>query len=158
MRIGVAADHAGFNLKETVKSFLEELGHEVRDFGAHEYNKEDDYPDFIIPTARAVDVGEVDRAIIFGSSGVGEAIAANRVKGVRAFPYYGDSEPLRETEKAEAIKGLIHESREDNDTNVLSIGASFVSNSEAKVVVKKWLETEFTGKDRHKRRIRKLDQ
>ncbi len=158
MKIAIGTDHAGFTLKEKLKAYLSELGYEVTDFGAYEMDKDDDYPDFIFPAAWAVADGEADRAIILGSSGEGEAMAANRVKGVRAVVYYGHVDPISNDAKAEKIGGLIHESREDNDSNVLSIGASFVGEDEAKRVVKEWLETPFTGAQRHKRRIEKHDQ
>jgi len=111
-----------------------------------------------MPAAWAVADGEAERGVVIGSSGQGEAIAANRIKGVRALVYYGEIKPLENPAKFEKIHGLIHEGREDNDTNVLSLGASFVSVEQAKQAVQEWLETPFTGKERHKRRIAKLDQ
>jgi len=157
MKIALASDHAGFQLKEVIKKFLIELGHDVKDFGAIEYNDGDDYPDFIIPAAKAVAAGEVDRAIVFGSSGQGEGIASNRVNGVRAFVYYGDAKPLSKHTKVGKIENIVQVSREDNDSNVLSLGASFVSEDEAKKVIKLWLDTLFTNEERHARRIKKLD-
>lgn len=157
MRIAIAADHAGFEFKEKLKPFLEHLGHDVQDFGAHKFNASDDYPDFIIPAARAVGAGEVDRAIVIGSSGQGEGIVSNRVKGVRTLVYYGNVEPLPESHKTGPQVDLITSSREDNDSNVLALGASFVSLEDAELIVQRWLETPFTGEARHARRIAKLD-
>lgn len=157
MKIAIGADHAGFKLKEEVKLWLEEEGHTVFDYGASLENPGDDYPDFVVPTARAVAMGEVERAIVFGSSGQGEGIAANRLKGVRALVYYGPEDPLFETHKAGVQKDLITVSREDNDSNVLAIGASFMPLPEAKEVIARWLKTPFTGEERHVRRINKLD-
>ena len=158
MKIALAADHAGFALKEKLKRFLEGAGHEVVDFGAGELNRDDDYPDFIIPAARALAKGEAERAIILGSSGQGEAVAANRTKGVRTLVYYGVASPLQEHAKVGMIRGIVETSREDNNSNVLSIGASFVGEEEAKEVVRAWLTAPFAGEERHVRRIEKLDQ
>lgn len=157
MKIAIAADHVGFDLKHKLIPFLEHLGHEVKDFGAYEFDSSDDYPDFIMPAARAVGAGEADRAVVIGSSGQGEGIAANRVKGVRALVYYGRVEPLPESRKAGPQVDIITSSRGDNDSNVLALGASFLSFEDAEQVVKRWLETPFTGEERHVRRINKLD-
>jgi ribose 5-phosphate isomerase B len=157
MKIALGADHAGLELKEEIKTWLEADGHAIFDYGAMEENPDDDYPDFVMPAARAVAAEEADRAIIIGSSGQGEAIAANRIRGVRAFVYYGPEDPLFESHKTGMQKDIITVSREDNDSNVLSIGASFVPLDEAKEVITRWLETPFTGEERHVRRIKKLD-
>ena len=143
-KIYLASDHAGFKLKTSIKAWLESQGYEVVDKGAHTYNKPDDYPDFITPAAKAVSRDKGSRGIISGYSGQGEAIAANRIKGVRAVVYYSSS--------TKAIKF----SREHNDANVLSIGAGFVSEAEAKRAIRLWLSTPFSKAPRHKRRIRKL--
>jgi ribose 5-phosphate isomerase B len=131
--------------QEEAKKFLISEGHEVVDFGAEELQSGDDYPDFIAPVAHAVASHEVERGIIFGGSGQGEAIVANRVKGVRATVYYGGT------------TDIIKLSREHNDANVLSLGARFLSGDDAKHVVKMWLETNFSGDERHARRITKID-
>ncbi|MCI0619749.1 RpiB/LacA/LacB family sugar-phosphate isomerase [Candidatus Wolfebacteria bacterium] len=157
MRIAIAADHVGFELKEKLKTFLEHLGHEVKDFGAYEFDPSDDYPDFIMPAARAVGSGEVERAIVIGSSGQGEGIVANRIKGARALVYYGNVDPLPESHKTGPSVDLITSSREDNDSNILALGASFVSLEDSELVVQRWLETPFTAEERHKRRIQFLD-
>ncbi len=145
MKIYLATDHAGFNLKETLKKWLVDEGYEVKDFGAFEYNKKDDYPDFVVNAAKAVakDSGQ-SRAIILGGSGQGEAMAANRFKGVRAAVLYSYNEEI------------IKLSREHNYANILSLGARFLKEEEAKKAVKLWLETSFPGDERHIRRINKF--
>lgn len=147
MKIYLGADHAGFELKETVKEFLTLAGYEVYDMGAETYDKLDDYPDFVIPAA--VEVGKVGdssqvRGIVFGGSGQGEAIAANKVPGVRAALYYGHNPEI------------VVLSRTHNDSNVLALGGRMVSVDEAKEVVQKWLNTDFEG-DRHQRRHDKIN-
>jgi len=149
MKIFIGSDHAGFELKGKLIPFLKELGHEVEDKGAFELNKEDDYPDFVRPVASAVASDpERSRGIVLGGSGQGEAMAANRIKGVRAVEYYAPSR--RDV-------SIIKDSRGHNDSNVLSLGARFLSEDEAKSAVKDWLETPFSGDERHVRRIAKLD-
>lgn len=145
MKIFLGADHAGFELKEKIKEFLAGLGHEIIDHGAFEFKADDDYPDFIRLAAEAVSKDLESRGIIFGGSGQGEAMVANRYKGVRAAVYYGGTEEI------------IKLSREHNDANVLSLGARFIDEKTAKDAVKLWLETSFNGEERHKRRIAKID-
>lgn len=145
MRIYIGCDHAGFELKEALLPFLRMQGHEVEDFGAHSLDALDDYPDFISPAAEAVAKDPNSRGIVFGGSGQGEAICANRVNGVRAIVYYGGPFDI-------AVL-----SREHNDANILSLGARFVEEDEAKEVVRVWLETPFSSEERHVRRIKKLD-
>jgi len=145
MKIFIGADHAGFELKGKLKPFLEEIGYEVEDMGAFELNQEDDYPDFIKPVARAVSENVGSLGIILGGSGQGEAMQANRFKGVRAAVFYGgDSE-------------IIKLSKEHNNANILSLGARFLNEEEAKEAVKLWLGTPFSEDERHKRRIKKID-
>lgn len=142
----IASDHAGFELKEYLKKALEKRGLKCRDFGAWSYNKEDDYPDFIIPLAKAVGKNPVrNRGIILGGSGQGEQIAANKIRGVRAALYYGGS------------LDIVTLSKTHNNTNILSLGARFLSKKEALRVVLIWLDTPFAYVARHKRRIKKID-
>ena len=141
----LATDHAGFNLKEKIKQFLTELGYETQDFGAFSFEPTDDYPDFVKPAAEAVAKDpENSRAIVLGGSGQGEAMVANRYKGVRAAVL----------DKYDA--DIIKLSREHNNANVLSLGARFLKEEEALSAVKLWLETPFTEEERHKRRIAKF--
>lgn len=146
MKIFIGTDHAGFELKESLVHFLRELGHEVEDMGAHSFEALDDYPDFIHPVAEAVARESESRGIILGGSGQGEAMCANRVKGARAAVYYGGT------------VDIVVLSREHNNANILSLGARFVEMDEAKEVVRVWLETPFSGAEKHARRIAKLDK
>jgi len=144
MRIYLGTDHAGFDLKEKVKQYLVEQGHEVKDFGAFSFDAHDDYPDFIRFVAEAVAGDREGRGIIFGGSGQGEAMVANRVAGVRATVYYGGQEDI------------IRTSREHNDANVLSLGARFLTDKEALHAIELWLSLSFSGQERHSRRIKKF--
>ena len=144
MIIALGTDHAGIDLKEVVKKFLEENGYEVKDFGAYEYDSADDYPDFINPTAEFVSKNNNAMGIIFGGSGQGEAMAANRYKGVRAAVFYGGPDEI------------ISLSRQHNNANILSLAARFIEPEHAINVIKLWLSTEFEG-GRHQQRIDKLE-
>ena len=143
-RIVLATDHAGFKLKEAVKKSLLELGLEVKDFGALEYESSDDYPDFINPAAKFISEKDNTMGIIFGGSGQGEAMAANRFKGVRAAVFYDGPDEI------------INLSRLHNNANVLSFGSRFIDADRAIELIKKWLSVEFEG-GRHQKRIEKLD-
>ena len=155
MKILVASDHAGFGLKAKLVPYLKELGYEVEDMGALEYDEEDDYPDFIIPLAREVSKHPKElKGIIFGGSGQGEAMAANKFSDVRAALYYGQAHCVVQEEDESIIKL----SREHNDANILSLGARFITEEEMKRVVKEWLDTLFVDNARHKRRIEKMDR
>ncbi len=153
MKIIVGSDHAGFGLKEKLIPYLKELGYEIEDKGASEYNETDDYPDFIIPVAREISrhPNEI-KGIIFGGSGQGEAMAANKFKNVRAAVYYGQGQCVVKEENESILKL----SREHNDANVLSFGARFITEEEMKKAVKEWLDTPFVDNDRHKRRLAKM--
>ncbi|MCH7828287.1 RpiB/LacA/LacB family sugar-phosphate isomerase [Patescibacteria group bacterium] len=144
MKIYLAADHAGFDLKEVIKKYLKEQRREVEDMGAFTLNKQDDYPDFILPAAiKVAENPQENFGLFFGASGQGEAIAANKVKGIRAAVYYGGS------------LELVKRSRSHNNANVLSLGARFLTVEEAIDAVEMWLRTEFVG-GRHERRIEKV--
>jgi len=141
--IVLATDHAGFELKEHVKRFLTKKGYDIKDFGALEYDRLDDYPDFILPAAKYISKHKLI-GIIFGGSGQGEAMAANRIKGIRAAVFYNGSNEIVEL------------SRLHNNANILSIGARFVSSQEVEKVIELWLSTDFE-EGRHEKRINKLD-
>lgn len=151
MKIFVGSDHAGYGLKEKLVPYLQSLGHEVRDMGAHEYDENDDYPDFVIPVAEEVSKDPEARGIIFGGSGQGEAICANKFRGVRAVVYYGEGKPAVADELT-----IIKLSREHNDSNVLSLAGRFLSEEEMMRAVTEWMETPFSGDERHKRRLQKI--
>lgn len=144
MNIHLATDHAGFELKEMVKEYLSKNGYSIMDHGAFEFDALDDYPDFIFPAAKAVAIDAHSRGIIFGGSGQGEAMAANRIKGVRAVVFYGGNQEIPSL------------SRQHNNANILSVGARFVSSKEMIDVIEEWLATPFQG-GRHTGRIQKLD-
>ncbi len=151
MKIYLGADHAGFHYKEIVKAFLtKDMAYDVVDKGAFTYAETDDYPDFIAPVAAAVAQdrrdGRESYGIIFGGSGQGEAIVANRTRGVRCAVYYGGPEEI------------VTLSREHNDANMLSIGARFAAEDSLTNIVKLWLTTDFSHAQRHVRRIEKIDQ
>lgn len=148
MKIFIGSDHAGFELKGKLLSLLKELGHEVVDKGAFSYDPNDDYPDFIKPVAQEVSMDPAARGIVLGGSGQGEAICANRFKNVRAFEYYAPS-------RGEV--NIVEDSRSHNNSNIISLGARFLTEDEAKAAVKLWLETPFSGDERHVRRIGKID-
>ncbi len=135
MKIFLAADHAGFDLKKKAKQILSERGHAVEDCGALTLDADDDYPDFMSKVAVCVSKNPEARGIIFGGSGQGEAMVANRVKGVRAAVLYAFDE------------NIIKLSREHNDANVLSIGTRFVNESDALRAIELWLNSPFPGDD-----------
>ncbi len=142
--IYLASDHAGFELKNKLAEYLKSKNMEVEDCGPSFYDKSDDYPDLIYPCAQKVAADALNRGIILGWSGQGEAIVANKVKGIRPTVYYGGN------------MDIIKLGRQHNNANVLSLGAGFLSLDEAKQVVDVWLNAEFEG-GRHERRIQKIN-
>ena len=145
MKIFFAGDHAGFELKKELLEFVHSLGHEAEDLGPFAYDASDDYTDFVVPLARRVAVDLETRGIVVAGSGQGEVIAMNRVKGARAVEFYGGN--------LEVIK----KTREHNNANILSIGARFATKDEAKEAIRVFLETPFSGDERHTRRLAKID-
>ena len=142
--IYLGADHRGFKLKEFLKSYLVQVGHRVLDMGNYHYDKDDDYPDFAVPVARKVNEDpENARGILLCGSGVGIDVAANRFKNVRSVL----------ASSAEQARS----SRNDVDTNILCLGADFLNEEEARKIVEVWLATPFSGEERHKRRIAKIE-
>ena len=159
-KIYLGSDHAGFELKEKIKVYLEELelGYEVADLGPFNYVSTDDYPDYIKQVAEAV-AGEAGSfGIIFGYSGQGEAMCANRTNGIRAALFYGEKEPIETLEGKDNSDSfeIIKLTREHNDANILSIGAHFTTVDEAKFAIELFLSTKFSGDERHIRRINKF--
>ena len=162
MKIYIGSDHAGYNLKEHLVPYIQGLGFEVADAGAKQYDIGDDYPTYISKVAKAVsNFSHSRKGIVLGGSGNGEAMMANRFPGVRAAVFYGGALPVSsvdaEGKESRDPLEIVRLSRLHNDANVLSIGARFVSEDEAKQAVKVWLETKFEGEDRHMRRVRMLD-
>ena len=142
MRVGIATDHGGFELKEDLKAYLRGAGHVVVDVGARELNPGDDYPDFVIPLARAVAAGLVERGVAVCGSGVGASVCANKIPGVRA--------------------GLVqdhysaHQGVEHDDMNILCMGGRVVGALVARDLVDAFLAARFTGEERHVRRLAKV--
>ncbi|MEI8338003.1 MAG: RpiB/LacA/LacB family sugar-phosphate isomerase [bacterium] len=149
-KILIASDHAGFLMKERLIIFLKTLKYEVKDFGAYTLDKGDDYPDFMIPLAKELsnEISENPelKGIILGGSGQGEAMAVNKFKNVRATVFYGGNEEV------------VKLSREHNNSNIISLGARFLDDSHAMRAIKIWLDTPFSGDERHVRRIKKINE
>ena len=142
MKIAIGCDHGGFELKEAVKKFLAENGHEYQDFGTHD-TQSCDYPGIAVPVAKAVAAGEFDRGILICGTGIGIGIAANKVAGIRAALCH-------DTFSA-------HASREHNNANILTMGQRVIGQGLALDIVNIWLNTEFEG-GRHQRRIDKIHE
>ena len=160
--IFLATDHAGFELKEKVKSFLKQEGYEIEDCGAYEFDKNDDYPDFISKAAEKVSNNPEDKAIIFGSSGQGEAMVANKFKNVRAAVFYTPCIPAHNVDVSGRTSDdsfeMIRLTREHNNANILSLGAKILKDEDALKAVKLWIEAPFTNEERHERRIKKIQE
>lgn len=142
MKIGIAADHGGYELKEQLKQYLEAQGHELTDFGAHALDNADDYPDFVIPLARSVANKELERGIAVCGSGVGASVAANKITGARAALI---------NDHFSAHQGV-----EDDDLNIICLGGRVSGTMLAKELVESFLNARFTGEERHKRRLKKV--
>ncbi len=142
MKIGIAADHGGFELKQDLVSWLRSQGHDVKDYGAFSLDPADDFPDYIVPLAKGVSSGEVERGIAVCGSGVGASVAANKVKGVRAALI---------TDGFSAHQGV-----EDDDMNVICLGGRVVGNKLAEDLIHAFIGAKFIGGDRHKRRLEKI--
>jgi ribose 5-phosphate isomerase B len=142
MRVGIAADHGGFELKEFLAKALRDSGYEVLDFGTSALNTEDDYPDFVVPLAKAVSDGKVDRGVAICGSGVGACVVANKEAGVRASL-------IHETFSA-------HQGVEDDDMNMICLGGLVVGHAFALELVKTFLQAKFSGAERFQRRLAKV--
>lgn len=143
IHVGIAADHGGFELKEQVKEALASAGYKVEDFGAHKLVSGDDFPDFVVPLARAVTNGEVDRGVAICASGVGASIVANKIPGIRAALI---------TDSFSAHQGV-----EDDDMNVICLGGQITGYSLSLELVFTFLNASFKGEERFKRRLRKVE-
>lgn len=142
MKIGIAADHGGFELKNEMADYLREAGYEVVDYGANTYDAKDDFPDFVVPLSRAVGQGEIDRGIAICGSGVGASIAANKVKNVRAAL-------LTETYSA-------HQGVEHDDLNMICLGGRVIGIELAKAIIDAFVNAKYEGGERHLRRMKKV--
>lgn len=144
MKVYLATDHAGFDLKEKIKVLLEKLGYESMDCGAFEYNNDDDYPDFIGEAAKKVAEDPGSRGIVLGKSGAGESIAANKIRGIRSFLAVNEHNVIL--------------AREHNDANIMSLGSEFVKEEDMEKLVDLFLKTPFSNDERHIRRINKIKE
>ena len=144
MKIGIAADHGGFDLKESLKPFLLKKGYELVDFGAISPDPTDDYPDFVIPLAKAVAAQEVERGIAICGSGVGACVAANKISGVRACLIHDHFSA--------------HQGVEDDDMNILCLGGRVTGYMAAEELITAFLRAAFIGGERHRRRLAKVEQ
>jgi len=162
MKIYIGSDHAGFELKEKIKNYLPGLGlgYEVQDLGAFAFTPEDDYPDFIKLVAEEVVRDTQSMGVIFGGTGQGEAMCANKIKGVRAVVFYGQMSPKDKVDVKGAESNdtfeIVQLAREHNNTNIISIGTRFVTEDEAKFAIELFLATKFSVEERHIRRINKF--
>lgn len=141
MKIYIGSDHAGYGLKEVLIKYLRSLNYEVTDKGAFSLDSNDDYPDFIVPVAEEVSKDTESLGIVLGGSGQGEQISANKIDGIRAIEYYGGN------------LEIVKLGRDHNNANVLSLGARFINENEAKEAVKLFIETAFSQEERHVRRL-----
>ena len=142
MKIGIAADHGGFELKNIVKLFLENKGYEVKDFGAFQLDTADDYPDFVIPLALAVVEKKVDRGIAICGSGVGASVVANKIAGIRAALIHDHFSA--------------HQGVEDDDMNLICLGGRVTAFAAAEELITAFLNAKYIGAERHERRLQKV--
>lgn len=142
MKIGIACDHGGFDLKNILNNFLKEKGYEVKDFGAYELDNSDDFPDFVVPLARAVAAKELERGIAVCGSGVGAAVAANKIAGVRAALIHDHFSA--------------HQGVEDDNMNLLCLGGRVTAFAAAEELVLAFLNAKYIGAERHERRLAKI--
>lgn len=161
--IYLGTDHTGFELKEKIKAFLKEEGYEVEDCGALEYDKYDDYPDFIGKTAEAVSKDpDNNRGIIFGGSGQGEAMVANKYKGVRCALFYSLATPVEAIDingnQSEDPYEILKLTKIHNAANVLSIGVRFLTEDQIKKAIKTWLDAAWPTEERHIKRVEKIKE
>ncbi len=142
MKVGIACDHGGFELKNIMAAFLKEKGYDLKDFGAFELNSGDDYPDFVTPLSRAVALGEVERGIAICGSGVGACVAANKIAGVRAALIHDHFSA--------------HQGVEDDDMNLICLGGRVTGFAAAEELAMAFLNATYIGAERHKRRLEKV--
>lgn len=162
MKVFLGTDHAGFALKETVKAFLKKNNYEVEDCGAYEFDKNDDYPDFVGKAAEGVSKDIESMGIVFGGSGQGEAIVANKYPGVRCALFYTPAIPPGVTDisgtKSTDPFEMLKLTREHNNANVLSLGVRFLTEQAALQAVELFLTSPYTEEERHQRRIDKISE
>lgn len=161
MKIALSTDHAGYERLKKLKQGLELAGYACHDFGPGQFNIDDDYPDFIRPACESILAGGCQVGVIFGGSGQGEAMSANRNPGIRCTVWYGPSVAVEAVDATGTMSDNPYEilklSKEHNNANMLSIAGRFVSDAETLKVVILWLNEQFNGEERHMRRMAKLD-
>lgn len=160
MKIYIGSDHTGYEIKEKLKVYFSELGHKMEDMGAFKYDASDDYPDFVLPVAEAVAKDNESCGIVLGGSGQGEAMCANKIKGIRAAVFYGEVLPQGPTDisgktSVDPFEMVLLE-RKHNNANILSLGVRFLSFDEIKFAIELFLSTKFSNEDRHIRRLSKF--
>jgi len=162
MKIALSTDHAGYEELKHLKQFLENHGHECIDYGPESLDPDDDYPDYIAQAAHAVASGDCECGIIFGGSGQGEAMAANRVKGVRCAVFYSPAVATKAVDVGGAYSDDPYEilklSRLHNHANMLSLSGRFLSEEQIHRAAEVWLATPYSDEVRHDRRVKKLDE
>jgi ribose 5-phosphate isomerase B len=161
MKIYLGADHAGFKLKELTKVFLSEKDYAIEDCGAFEFNKDDDFPDFINKVAKKVSTDpENSRGILIGGSGQAEMMLANKYKNIRCALFYGPVMPISTVDiqgrKSENPYEIVKLTRLHNKANILSLGSRFLKTQDAITAIELWLKTPFSNDERHIRRIKKI--
>lgn len=160
MKVYLATDHTGLELKNTIKDFLEKNGYDVEDCGAYEYDKDDDYPDFIGKAAQGVSENQTALGIVMGGSGQGEQMVANKYKGIRCALFYTPAIPAQSVDISGKTSTdpfeIIKLTRQHNHANMLSLGVRFLSEDDAKHAVKVFLETQVSSEERHVRRVEKI--
>jgi len=144
MRIGIAADHGGFAMKERMKVALKSAGHDVTDFGALLLDPDDDYPDYVIPLAKAVVSSDVERGVALCSSGVGASIVANKVPGVRAALIHDHFSA--------------HQGVQDDGMNIICLGSLVIGDAQARELLQAFISASFSGAERHRRRLAKISE
>lgn len=159
----IASDHAGFELKQALIPYIQDMGFDVKDFGAHEFLEDDDYPDYIAPLAKEISENDgIQQAIVIGGSGQGEAMVANRVPGVRCAVFYGPKSPITAVDVTGRLSQddyeIVRLSRMHNNANVLSLGARFLNLDDAKKAINIFLGTIYVEEERLERRIEKIDK
>jgi len=160
MKVYLASDHTGLKEKESLKNFLQEKGYDVQDCGAYSYDKDDDYPDFIAKAAEEVSKDPSSIGFIFGGSGQGEQMTANKLRGVRCALFYSEAKPITAIDitgaKSDDSYEIIKLSRQHNDANMLSFGVRFLNIEQILKAAEIFLNTPFLDEARHVRRIDKI--
>jgi ribose 5-phosphate isomerase B len=162
MKIALTTDHAGFETIGELEDYIKSLGHECVNYGPKDFDPGDDYPKYMFPAALAVASGDCDLAVIMGGSGQGEAMAANRIKGIRCAVFYGPVLPVQavdaEGNQSDDPFEIVKLSRQHNHANVLSLSNRFLTLDQMKQAIKIWLDTPYSDAERHVRRVRELDE